>query len=256
LNFVQGSLALAAGSMFGMLVALLAAGPACIRYGIESVASTKPQFGSRGWVIPAAMQLISIVGWNSMLLIFFAKSLAQLLSVLGWLPQGIGSHEIVPFTTLTACAIVYFVLLWGASGVTHISNVLVLHVFVGLWMLYLLISHRWPELRAAQPSLAHTDRLSNYTTGVEIGICSLLSWWAYVGAMIRMAPSGRKIAVPVMLGMGAPVPLLSLIGVAGVLVLKVSDPSSWLRTVGGPLYAVIALSFVAAANFGTSIAGI
>src|SRR5476649_190963 len=58
LNFVQGSLALAAGSMFGMLVALLAAGPACIRYGIESVASTKPQFGSRGWVIPAAMQLI------------------------------------------------------------------------------------------------------------------------------------------------------------------------------------------------------
>ena len=30
----------------------------------------------------------------------------------------------------------------------------------------------------------------------------------------------------------------------------------WLRNVGGHLYAVIALSFVAAANFGTAIAGI
>ena len=96
----------------------------------------------------------------------------------------------------------------------------------------------------------------NYTTGIEIGICSLLSWWAYIGALIRMAPDGRKIAVPVMVGMGLPVPLLSLIGIAGILVLKDSDPSSWLRNVGGHLYAVIALSFVAAANFGTAIAGI
>ena len=53
LNFFQGSLALTAGSMIGMLLVLLAAGPTCIRFGIESVASTKPQFGSKGWVIPA-----------------------------------------------------------------------------------------------------------------------------------------------------------------------------------------------------------
>lgn len=256
LDFFQGSVALTAGSMIGMLLVLLAAGPTCIRFGIESVASTKPQFGSKGWVIPALMQLLSIIGWNAMLLIFFAKSLTQLLSVLGWLPAGYGVMQIVPFTTLIACAIVFFVLLWGASGVTHLSNILVAHVFVGLWMLYLLVSQRWPDLIAAKPALAHPDPVWNYTTGIEIGICSLLSWWAYIGALIRMAPDGRKIAVPVMVGMGLPVPLLSLIGVAGILVLKNSDPSSWLRNVGGHLYAVVALSFVAAANFGTAIAGI
>jgi NCS1 family nucleobase:cation symporter-1 len=256
LNFFQGSLALTAGSMIGMLLVLLAAGPTCIRFGIESVASTKPQFGSRGWAIPALMQLLSIIGWNAMLLIFFAKSLTQLLSVLGWLPAGLGVMQIIPFTTLIACAIVFFVLLWGASGVTHLSNVLVAHVFVGLWMLYLLVSQRWPDLIAAKPALAHPDPVWNYTTGIEIGLCSLLSWWAYIGALIRMAPDGRKIAVPVMVGMGLPVPLLSLIGVAGILVLKNSDPSSWLRDVGGHTYAVIALAFVAAANFGTAIAGI
>jgi len=256
LNFFQGGLALTAGSMIGMLMVLLAVGPTCIRFGIESVASAKPQFGSRGWLIVGVMQLLSIIGWNCMLLIFFAKSLSQLLSTLGWLPAGVGVAQIIPFTTLIACAVVLLVLLWGASGVTHLSNILVLHVFVGLWMLYVLVRHRWPELVAAQPTLAHTDTHWNYATGTEIGIVSLLSWWAYIGAMIRMAPNGRTIAVPVMLGMGAPVPLLSLIGVAGILVLKTSDPSSWLRTVGGHFYAIVALTFVAAANFGTAIAGI
>ncbi len=256
LNFVRGSLALTAGSMIGMLLVLLAAGPICVRYGVESVASTKPQFGSRGWVVPATLQLVSIVGWNSLLLIFFAKSLSQLLDVLQVLPAGIGTGSVVPAATACACLLVFIVLLRGASGVSRISNFLVLHVFIGLWMLYLLVSHRWPELISAEPAQASPDRLWNYTTGVEIGISSLLSWWAYIGAMIRLAPHGRTVAVPVMLGMGAPVPLLSLIGIAGILVLQVSDPSQWLRTVGGPLYAVIALSFVAAANFGTAIAGI
>jgi len=256
LNFFQASLTLTAGSMIGMLLVLLAAGPTCIRFGIESVASTKPQFGSKGWVIPGLMQLLSIIGWNAMLLIFFAKSLAQLLSVLGWLPAGLGALQLTPFTTLIACTVVFLVLLWGASGVTHLSNILVVHVFVGLWMLYLLVSHRWPELIAAKPALAHADPVWNFATGIEIGICSLLSWWAYIGALIRMSPDGRKIALPVMVGMGLPVPLLSLIGIAGILVLKNSDPSSWLRNVGGQMYAVIALSFVAAANFGTAIAGI
>ncbi|GAC1309876.1 MAG: NCS1 family nucleobase:cation symporter-1 [Steroidobacteraceae bacterium] len=256
LNFFRGSLALAAGSMIGMLLVLLAAGPTCIRFGIDSIASTKPQFGTRGWTIPALLQFVSIIGWNSLLLIFFAKSLTQLFIVLGWLDAGVGSRLIVPATTLIACAFIYIVLLKGATGVSRISGILVLHVFVGFWMLWLLVSRQWPALTSAHPTLAHTDALWNYTTGVEIGISALLSWWAYIGAMIRMAPDGRTAAVPVMLGMGAPVPLLSMIGIAGILVLKTSDPADWLRTVGGPIYAVIGLFFVAAANLGTAVAGI
>lgn len=256
LRFGQAAFALAAGGMIGMLLVLLAAGPTCVRFGIDSIASTKPQFGAQGWMVPAAMQFVSIIGWNSLLLIFFAKSVTQLMIVLGLLPHGIDGAQVVPATTLIACAVVFVVLLRGASGVSVVSNILVAHVLIGLWMLYLLVSHRWPELMAARPSLARPDALWNYTTGVEIGISTLLSWWPYIGAMIRMAPNGRTVAVPVMLGMGAPVPLLSLIGIAGILVLQVSDPSQWLRTVGGTGYAIVALLFVAAANFGTAIAGI
>ena len=202
------------------------------------------------------MQLISIVGWNSLLLIFGAKSAAQLLLALGALPHGFGARQLVPAATLIACAVIYLTLLRGATGVTKVSNVLAAHVPIGFWMLWLLVSRRWPELRQAEPAMASPDRVWNYTTGVEIGITATMSWWPYIGAMIRMAPNARTAVVPVMLGMGASIPLLSLIGLAGILVLKSSDPSEWLRSVGGPTYAIVSLIFVSMANFGTAITGI
>jgi NCS1 family nucleobase:cation symporter-1 len=256
LGFIRAALSLTAGCMIGMMLAFLAAGPTCGRFGIDSIASTKPQFGARGWIVPAGMQLVSIVGWNSLLLIFFAKSTTQLLIVLHAVPAGMDPRSLVPIATLLACIVIYIGLLRGASGVSIVSNILVAHVPLGLWMLFLLLSHRWSELRVAQPALARPDPLWNYTTGVEIGIASTLSWWPYIGAMIRMAPSARSAVVPVMLGMGAPVPLLSFIGIAGILVLKTSDPAQWLRTVGGPGYAFAALIFVGAANCGTAVSGI
>jgi NCS1 family nucleobase:cation symporter-1 len=256
LGFIKGGLALGAGCMIGMVLVLLAAGPTCVRFGIDSIAATKPQFGSRGWVVPAALQAVSIIGWNSLLIIFFAKSAVQLCVALGILDFGSRNAALVPLLTVFACAIIFMALRSGATGVSMVSNILVAHVFVGLWMLYLLVSRRWPELIAAQPPNASPNPLWNYTTGVELGIGATLSWWPYIGAMIRMAPNGRTIVLPVMLGMAAPVPLLSLIGLAGSLVLKSSDPTEWLRTVGGPAYAIISLTFVTAANFGTTTAGI
>ncbi|HLW23945.1 MAG TPA: cytosine permease [Steroidobacteraceae bacterium] len=256
LGFIRGGLALTAGCLVGMLLVLLAAGPACIRFGIDSIASSKPQFGSRGWVVPGALQAVSIIGWNSLLIIFFAKSAVQLALALGLLGAGAHSTLLVPLLTLTACAIIFLALRRGARGVSMVSNILFVHVFVGLWMLYLLVSRRWPELMSAVPALAAPKPLWNYTTGFELGIVSTLSWWPYIGAMIRMAPDARTVVLPVLLGMGAPVPLLSLIGLAGVLVLKTSDPAQWLRTVGGPAYAIVSLAFVTAANFGTTIAGV
>jgi NCS1 family nucleobase:cation symporter-1 len=161
----------------------------------------------------------------------------------------------VSATVLLACALVFVFLLKGSEGVDRVAKIVVAHVFIGLWMLYILMSHRWSELSHAVPPAAAPGRLWNYVTGVEIGISSLLSWWPYIGSMVRMAPNGRTAALPIMLGMGAPVPLLGLIGIAGFLVLKTSDPAQWLRTVGGPAYGILALLFVTAANLGTTVAG-
>jgi nucleobase:cation symporter-1, NCS1 family len=59
-----------------------------------------------------------------------------------------------------------------------------------------------------------------------------------------------------MLGMGLPVPLLSLIGLAAILALETSDPSAWMVQLGGTFYGAIALVFVIAANLGTAIIGV
>ncbi|GAB6403126.1 purine-cytosine permease family protein [Pseudomonas sp. MHK4] len=255
LPFAQGAISLTAGCMIGMLLVALAVVPVCMRFGVDSIASAKPQFGNRGWIVVSAMQFISIVGWNSLLLIFFAKSTTQLLLALGWIADG-NSALLVPMTILLACSLVFCFLLKGARGVDRVARILVVHVLVGFWVLYIIVSERWDELSTAVPAAASPDRLWNYTTGVEIGIASLLSWWPYIGAMVRMAPKGRTAALPIMLGMSAPVPALSLIGIAGVLVLQVSDPSEWLRTIGGPAYGIVALLFVTAANLGTAVAGV
>lgn len=255
LNFTQGIATLIAGSMFGMLLSTLAAVPTCAKFGIDSIAASRPQFGSRAWAIPATLQFLSIMGWNCLLLIFFGKSASQFLVALG-LVDASAAHLVVPSATLLASALVFLFLLRGATGVDRVSKILVAHVLVGLWMLYILVTGRSAELATAVPAYANPNPLWNFMTGIELGIAPALSWWPYIGAMVRMAPSGRAAAVPSMLGLGASVALLSIMGVAGILVLQVSDPAEWLRTVGGTTYAIVALAFVTAANLGTTVAGI
>jgi len=254
LGFKAAIATLTAGSMIGMLLVTLATVPTSVRFGVDSIASSIPQFGTRGWVIPSAIQFLSIVGWNAQLLIFFSKSVTQLLIALNFTTAA-AQPRLQSATVLLACALVFLFLLKGSGGVDRVARIVVAHVFIGIWMLYILVSHRWDELSHAVPPAATADHLWNYVTGVEIGISSLLSWWPYIGSMVRMARHGRTVALPIMLGMGLPVPLLALIGIAGFLVLKTSDPAQWLRTVGGTGYGIVALLFVTAANLGTTVAG-
>jgi len=254
LNFQHAFAALTAGAMLGMMLATIAAVPICVRFGIDSIAGTKPQFGTRGWALPAGLQFLSILGWNSLLVIFFGKSAAQFLVAVGVIGEG-QAALVVPAATILACTLIFLVLLRGTSGVDRIAKILVAHVFIGLWMLYLIVTHHWHDLTTATPAYAAPNPLWNLTTGVELGISTSLSWWPYMGAMVRMAPGGPRVALPSMLGLGAAVALLCLIGIAGILVLQNDDPANWLRTIGGPVYAVIGLFFVTAANLGTSVTG-
>jgi NCS1 family nucleobase:cation symporter-1 len=119
----------------------------------------------------------------------------------------------------------------------------------------MLLAKEGGALNNALPAYASAKRL-DYSYGIEIGVVSLLSWWPYIGSMTRQAPTPRVAVLPSMLGMGLPVPLLSMVGLAGILVLQTSDPAQWLTDVGGDVLGAVALVFVMAANFGTATAGI
>ncbi|WP_420722819.1 purine-cytosine permease family protein [Hwanghaeella sp. LZ110] len=256
LNLKQGFATMTAGAMIGMLLVTLAVVPAATRYGIDSIVAARPQFGSRGWIITVFLQYASIIGWNSLLLIFFGKSVVQLLLTTGLVGEG-ATDVILPVATLVACAVVYGVLLTGKSGIERASNILFFFIVgVGLWMVYLLLTQNGAAVAEAKPAYASGDIQWDYVTGIEIGIVSLLSWWPYIGAMVRVAPNASTASMPAMLGMGLPVPLLSLIGLAAILALETSDPSAWMVQLGGTFYGTIALVFVIAANLGTAIIGV
>lgn len=256
LDLKMGIAAMTAGAMIGMLLVTLAVVPIATKFGIDSIKGSIPQFGNRGWVITVALQYISIIGWNSILLIFFAMSVRQLAATLGLVPAD-GGQWLVPVSTIVACGIVFLILREGARGIEKVSKVLFFVIVgLGLWMIYELITQQGAALVEAEPAYAADSRLWNYTTGVEIGIVSLLSWWPYIGAMVRVGSNANKATLPAMLGMGFPVPILSIIGLAAILALQTSDPSGWLVQLGGPVYGVIALIFVIAANFGTAVIGV
>ena len=255
LNLKMGFAAMTAGSLIGMFLVTVAVVPMATRFGVDSIATTKAQFGSKGWMLTAALQYISIIGWNSLLLIFFGKSVAQLLVTLNLLPEA-SAGFVVPLMSALACAVVYSTLLKGATGVERISNVLFAFIIgVSLWMVVMLLTRQSAAIAAATPEYA-SDKLWDYTTGIEIGIVSLLSWWPYIGAMVRVAPNASTATLPSMLGMGLPVPLISVIGLAAFLALGDSDPATWLASLGGPFFGSIALIFVIAANLGTAVVGV
>ncbi|HEX5771015.1 MAG TPA: cytosine permease [Nocardioidaceae bacterium] len=250
-----GAFAMIAGAMIGMLLVTLAVVPSSSRYGIDSIQAAVPQFGRNGWGITVALQYLSIIGWNSLLLIFFGLSLAEFLNAVGIGGAGL-SDWVVPVATLVACAVVFLILIRGATGLERVSMVLFFFVVgVGIFLIVMLLARQSDALASAQPAYASAKRL-DYMYGVEIGLVSLLSWWPYIGSMTRQAPTPRVAVMPSMLGMGLPVPVLSIVGLAGILVLQTSDPAQWLTQVGGNALGAIALLFVIAANFGTAVAGI
>jgi nucleobase:cation symporter-1, NCS1 family len=256
LNLKMGFAAMTAGSMIGMFLVTLAVVPAATRYGIDSVASAKPQFGNRGWIITVFLQYVSIIGWNSLLLIFFGKSVSQLLTTLGVVDAD-SAGIVVRAVSALACLGVFLVLMRGATGLERMSMVLFFFIVgIGLWMTGMLLTQQADAIAAAKPSAASGSLQWDYVTGLEIGIVSLLSWWPYIGAMVRESPNAHTATLPAMLGMGLPVPILSLVGLASILALQTSDPSAWLVQLGGTTYGVIALLFVIAANLGTAIAGV
>jgi nucleobase:cation symporter-1, NCS1 family len=256
LPFWKGFVTLSAGSMIGMFIVTIAVVPAATKLGVESIATAKSFLGSRGWMFSVLLQYISIVGWNAILLIFFSKSLAQLLITIGLMPEAARGIAIPAFTTI-AVLVVYILLLRGLSGVERVSDVLFIFIVtVGAWVVMMLFAQKGSELGFTNPPTPNADPVWNYTTGIEIGISSLLSWWPYIGAMVRVVPSASQATLPSMLGMGLPVPLVSTIGLATFLIFGDSDPGKWLLSLGGGLFGGIALLFVIAANFGTTVTGV
>ena len=254
-----GIIAMVAGSLVGILLIVLATLSVATRHGVDSIASSIPQLGTRGSYYSLFLLYVSVIGWNCLLLIFLGRAAAEILLSFGLFGEGARQLLVVLFS-LAGALTVWLLLRGGPNAMRNVAPAIaVTVVLLGAYILVMLIVNvGWSNIMNAQPSAASDSRLWNYVTGFEIMVASMLSWWPYVGGMVRLVPSARKALWPVVFGLGLPVALLSIIGLFAGLAFPNSggDPTTFLVELGGLAGGVPAMLFIILANVGTVLVGV
>jgi NCS1 family nucleobase:cation symporter-1 len=137
--------------------------------------------------------------------------------------------------------------IWIAVAVT-VAGVMVLIV--------LLAKEGWGAVAAGKPVYASGDLHLDYTLGFEILVATVLSWWPYMGGVMRMGRSSRQAMMPSMICLGMITGVIALIGLYASLATGDPDPSVFFVKVLGMWLGIIAIIFIALANIGTAIVGI
>ncbi|SDP74689.1 cytosine permease [Desulforhopalus singaporensis] len=256
LDAVMGTYAMIAGSLVGMFFVVLATIPCSVRYGVDTITASIPQFGVRGSYFSIFLQYASILGWNCLLLILLGRATGRIALAAGWVGES-GVSTVSALGSLAAITVSWLLLRKGAESIRNYSYFIsIIVTSLALWILYKLITGFGTEaILSGKPLASSGDRLWDYTAGLEILVASVLSWWPYMGGIVRMVPSARQAAWPAMLCMGLPTGVISLIGLYSALVTGDSDPTAWLIQFGGVYLGIGALVFLAMANIGTAVVG-
>lgn len=252
----QGTLAVIAGSLIGILFIVLACLPVSSRYGIDGVRSTAPQFGSRGSKFSVVLIFLSTVGWNIFLFVLLGRAVVSIVAGFGvTLPDWtVGGFSIL------GVLLVVVLLRRGSASVKKVSQLIAVSVLVlAVAIMIMLIASAGLDALLAAPAVAPWEAPAvNWASAIEVLIASNLSWWAYTGAIVRNSPSARASLWPVVFGLGLAVGVGSLTGLYGGLLVPDSggDPTQFLVEIGGPLFGIIALVFIVLANIGTAVIGV
>jgi nucleobase:cation symporter-1, NCS1 family len=254
-----GTMAMLAGALVGILLIMLATVPVATRYGVDSVAASKPQLGSRGSYLSLILLYTTVIGWNCLLLIFLGRAAAEILVATGVADEGLRHTLTIAFSLVSVVA-VWLLLRGGPDTVKSVGPFIAGGVLLlGCYILFLLVDRvGWDHIVAAKPAYADSSKLWNYTTGFEIMVASVLSWWPYAGGMVRLVPSARTAKWPVVFGLGVPVAIVSIIGLWAGLAIKDSggDPTTFLTELGGLGAGIPALLFIVLANVATVMVGV
>jgi len=127
----------------------------------------------------------------------------------------------------------------------------------GLVVLVRLIQqYGWSDISAAEPAYASGDLHLDYTLGFEILVATVLSWWPYMGGIMRMSKSVKQALLPSMICLGMITGVIGLIGLYAGLATGDPDPSISFVKVTGLWMGIVAVVFIGLANIGTAIVGV
>lgn len=259
LDAVSGTFAVLAGSLVGILMVTLATLPMCSKYGIDSVVGSRAQLGVRGSYLSLLLVYCSTMGWNVILFIYKGRAIAELLVVFGVMDRKYW-NVCVAVVGVLAIFIVLDLIRKGPEYVRSRGPVIAVVVAVmSLVVLVLLVQRVGVTglLRAAAVT-PYDKPFGNWSSAIEVLVAVNLSWWAYIGTIVRTSPSARQSLWPVVIGFGLGVGIGSLVGLYTGLVVPNSagDPTAFLVDQGGVVVGLVMLGFLLIANVGTAMMGI
>lgn len=259
LDATAGTFAMLAGSLVGILMVTLATLPMCAKYGIDSGVASRAQLGTRGSYVSLLLIYCSTMGWNVILFIYKGRAIAELLVVFGIMDRKYWDL-CVAIVGVLAIFVVLDLIRKGPEYVRSRGPVIAVVVAVmSLVVLFLLVQKVGIHGVLDAVAVAPYDRpAGNWTSAMEVLIVVNLSWWAYIGTIVRTSPSARQSLWPVVIGFGLGVGIGSLVGLYTGLVVpdSVGDPTSFLVDQGGVIVGVVMLAFLLIANVGTAMMGI
>lgn len=259
LDAVSGTFAILAGSLVGILMVTLATLPMCSKYGIDSVVGSRAQLGVRGSYLSLLLVYCSTMGWNVILFIYKGRAIAELLVVFGVMDRKYW-NLCVAIVGVLAIFLVLDLIRKGPEYVRSRGPVIAVLVAVMSLVVLVLLVQRVGigGLLKATAVTPYDKPFGNWSSAIEVLVAVNLSWWAYIGTIVRTSPSARQSLWPVVIGFGLGVGIGSLVGLYTGLVVHDSagDPTAFLVDQGGVVVGLIMLAFLLIANLGTAMMGI
>ena len=252
-----GIAAMIIGNAIGIAIVCLATCVPCGKYGVEQYTFLRSILGrntTRGLVF--TFLLLVEMGWTAVLSIMFARATSNVSNEALGTSIGPNSLAVTAFA-LVAIVISWVVLSRGPVTIKFLNRIVAPGLaLITLGMLALIFTEQsWSELTAAKPLSPLDDERLNFMIAVEFNVATGLSWWPVMGGLARLTQTPRAAYWPNMIGIFGATIVAQVVGMFAALTLGDADPTVWMIPLGGTVFGVLALLFIAFANV-TSIVAI
>ncbi|MEH6576513.1 MAG: cytosine permease [Amphritea sp.] len=247
----EGIAAIVIGNILGVVVMAMSTCVPCGKYGTEQFTYLRSMFGTNGSRLVYLLAVVFLtMGWLAVLGLMFGRSidgLTGLLTEREVQPQGL----LVYIAAFVSILVTAYVVVKGPTSI-KVFNTIVAPTLVLIMgtMLYLIFSnHTFDELMALSALDApFEDKRVNFMIAVEVNMAAGFSWWPYLGNLARLSKNERTAFWPNLIGVFAAAALGEVVGLLAAAAFGDSDPTVWMTHIGGIVFGVIALGFVAFAN--------
>jgi len=218
------------------------------KYGIDGYSGSVSFFGVRGKHILLVCVAVFIVAWNIILSVMFSRSISNVAAA------ALGRDAMSPTFThgiALVCMAVVFLVVWKGPLVIKRFNSIVAPLMIAVLVILLAVLTKdigWDVIVTAQPSAPYESRWANFLIGVELSFGAGLSWWPEMGGLSRLCKTSRAAYWSNLAGLVIAATIGTAVGAAASLTLGSDDPTAWMLPLGGMVFGVIALLFVAVAN--------